>query len=310
MRTTAVLHRYRAFGLAVHSGLELSELQPAPDGADEAPDVLIRVADLTRAWSELPDQSHLQVRGGEVFYYIPGAAIYRIRGGREIAVSPFAGADPGLVRLYLLGSCMGALLLQRRMLPLHGSALDAGGKAFAIVGPSGAGKSTLAAALAARGCRLLSDDISPVRFRPEDGAPLAVPSYPQQKLWRDSLQRLGVDASGARSIYAESDKFAVPVSAEFGDRPVPIGDIFEIVPSPENVPPAAEPVEGLNKLPVVAAHTYRNYLIPALQLQEWHFSAAARLCGKVRVHRLVRPAGRFTAEELASLVLGMVRKGA
>ena len=38
---------------------------------------------------------------------------------------------------------MGALLMQRKILPLHGSAIAIDGKAYAFVGDSGAGKSTL-----------------------------------------------------------------------------------------------------------------------------------------------------------------------
>lgn len=307
MYTTVNTYRYRAFGLSVQSDLPLPELQRS---GGEPADVRIRLTDLSREWSELPDQRHLQVRRGEVFYFIPGAAIYRIRDGCEIAVSPFEGADPGLVRLYVLGSCTGALLLQRRILPLHGSALEIDGKAYAIVGPSGAGKSTLAAALAARGHRLISDDISPVLFRTGDPAPSIVPSYPQQKLWREAMRQLGMDAAGTRSLYAESDKFGVPVAGAFTDRSVPLAGVFEIVRREGGGEAAAEAVDGLDKIPVMTAHTYRNYLISALQLQQWHFSTVARMCGAVSVHRLIRPEGRFTAGELASLLLRIVREGA
>ena len=68
-------------------------------------------------------------------------------------------------------------------------------------------------------------------------------------------------------------------------------------------------VEGLAKFPVILSHTYRNYLIHALNLKEWHFAEAARIGGAARVYRLYRPEGRFTAEELASLLLSIVREG-
>ena len=54
---------------------------------------------------------------------------------------------------------MGAILMQRKILPLHGSAIAIDGKAYAIVGDSGAGKSTLASAFLKRGYQLLSDDV-------------------------------------------------------------------------------------------------------------------------------------------------------
>ena len=53
----------------------------------------------------------------------------------------------------------GALLMQRKILPLHGSAVAIDGKAYAIVGDSGAGKSTLASAFLNKGYQLLSDDV-------------------------------------------------------------------------------------------------------------------------------------------------------
>ena len=54
---------------------------------------------------------------------------------------------------------MGAILMQRKILPLHGSAIAIDGKAYAIVGDSGAGKSTLASAFLNKGYQLLSDDV-------------------------------------------------------------------------------------------------------------------------------------------------------
>ena len=50
-----------------------------------------------------------------------------------------------------LGTCMGALLMQRKIFPFHGSAIAINGKAYAIVGDSGAGKSTLASAFLKKG---------------------------------------------------------------------------------------------------------------------------------------------------------------
>ena len=68
-------------------------------------------------------------------------------------------ADEDKIRLYILGTCMGALLMQRKILPLHGSAIAIDGKAYAFVGDSGAGKSTLASAFLSKGYKLLSDDV-------------------------------------------------------------------------------------------------------------------------------------------------------
>ncbi|WFR62136.1 hypothetical protein P9222_28415 [Paenibacillus amylolyticus] len=79
--------------------------------------------------------------------------------GKRIVVSPIPGADEKKVRLFILGTCMAVIMMQRGILPLHGSAVVIDGWAYAFVGYSGAGKSTLSAALASRGYPLLTDDV-------------------------------------------------------------------------------------------------------------------------------------------------------
>lgn len=98
-------------------------------------------------------------------FQVADTAIFAIQNGDTIQVSPMAGADEAKIRLFLLGTCMGALLMQRKILPLHGSAIAIDGKAYAFVGHSGAGKSTLASAFINKGFQLLSDDVIAVTLR-------------------------------------------------------------------------------------------------------------------------------------------------
>ena len=90
--------------------------------------------------------------------------------------------------------------MQRKILPLHGSAIAIEGKAYAIVGESGAGKSTLAASLLSRGYKLLSDDVIPILLS-EKNIPFVVPAYPQQKLWLESLNQFEMKAELLSTYY-------------------------------------------------------------------------------------------------------------
>lgn len=117
--------KYTAFGLRIASELNLPELLlAAPEEAVE--DVVIRQVDLT-AWSGQLEQANFVMLDERFMFQIPGTAIYAVREGKEIEVSIFSGADPDTVRLFVLGTCMGALLMQRRILPIHGSAVVIGG---------------------------------------------------------------------------------------------------------------------------------------------------------------------------------------
>ncbi|THF73670.1 HPr kinase/phosphorylase [Cohnella fermenti] len=254
---------YEAFGLRMASRLPLPELplaagfragSMAMPGLADVEIGLTAAEPLLREMEELGSNFSLSRDGRRFLFLIPDTAAYAIEDGRRILVAPLPGADPEKMRVYLLGTCMGALLLLRGTLPLHGSAVVVKGKAYAFVGDSGAGKSTLAAALAAMGHRLVSDDVVAVSLD-EAGRPFVQPAYPQQKLWRESLVGLGLsggtsgrngksgpngtsgmsgrDGADAitgkyRPVYRETDKFAVPAGGSFHLGPVPLAGVFEL----------------------------------------------------------------------------------
>ncbi|WP_217595569.1 aldolase [Cohnella sp. GbtcB17] len=305
---------YRAFGLDMASAIPLPELPPAGVGRTAgAPDVTIGTADPAPLREELEatgSNFSLTREGSRFLFLIPDTAVYCIDEGRHIAVAPLPGADPEKVRVYLLGTCFGALLLLRGLLPLHGSAVVVDGRAYAFVGDSGAGKSTLAAALVAMGHRLLSDDVVAVTAG-VDGKPYVMPAYPQQKLWRESLDGLGMQASPYRTIYRETEKFAVPVEGRFGSEPVPLAGVFELGRSEsdgERIGVGALPV--LERLRVMLQHTYRQALIPRLGLVDWHFRAASGIASGITVARLFRPSAGFTARQLAEHIIRFDKGGA
>src|SRR5690625_1021915 len=113
---------YKSFGLTISSDFALPELHSINLGKNTA-DVNVFKTDLSFEWSELVGENeNFVVKRDFVMFRVPGVAIYLINNGNEIYVSPLANYDEKQVRLYILGTCMGALLLQRKVLHLHGSA--------------------------------------------------------------------------------------------------------------------------------------------------------------------------------------------
>lgn len=302
------LHRpvYEAFGLRVASDFRLPELLGLASEQETA-DIVIERADLSEEWgcAAVPDRMTF-VTENRVMFQIADTATYCIQDGNKIMVSPMVGADEDRVRLYILGSCMGALLFQRRLLPLHGSAVEIGGKAYAIIGESGAGKSTLASAFIQQGYPLVSDDIIAVSLAP-DLTPMVTPSYPQQKLWQESLDGFGIESAPYRPIYKRETKFAVPVPDKFHKELLPLAGVFELVKSDKETI-QAESIHGLGKLPILYSHTYRNSYINRLGLMEWHLNKTASMASKIDVFRLFRPACGFTAPQLVSFILSTLIK--
>lgn len=299
---------YTAFGLRISSEYLFPELIEA-DGADNEIDVSIELGDLTEYWDSLgPQQDYYAVDQGNIAFNMPGTAIFSVQEGRKIIISPASGADERMVRVYLLGSCMGALLLQRRILPLHGSAVVIGGQAFAFVGHSGAGKSTLAAAMLNLGLPLLTDDVIPVALN-DRNIPIILPAYPQQKLWKKSLDALGMNAQAYSPLYQEVDKFAIPVTGQFSPGAVPLAGIFEINVSRNNLT-EIKPVVGLQRFPLLFNHTYRNFLVPLLNLEEWHFRMSAQIISKASFMAVTRSNAAFTVDHLTAQIMNLIHKGA
>ncbi|GIN73235.1 HPr kinase [Bacillus sp. J14TS2] len=297
---------YKAFGMHVRSEFPLPELRQIGEQSEEVT-ISIEIGDLTEVWNNAEgDNRYFKVVENKVLFHIPHTAIYCIQDGNKITVSPLQHAHEDHVRLYILGSCMGALLLQRRVLPLHGSALAINGKAYAIIGDSGAGKSTLASAFLHQGFQLLTDDVIPITFT-QQNIPVVSPTYPQQKLWQESLEAFGMGTEGYRPIFQRESKFAIPVSTQFATSPLPLAGIFELVKT-NRQQVVMEPILKLQRLQTLFQHTYRNFLLSHLGLKEWHFHLMTRIASCTQLYQIQRPTHSFTADKLTTLILKTIRK--
>ncbi|WP_026694362.1 HPr kinase/phosphorylase [Peribacillus kribbensis] len=295
---------YKAFGLSVTSDIFLPEL-PVLEEAATSSDIEISIGELSKLWSELSSENNAFVIKKEfIMVHVPKVAIFSIRDGSKITVSPLGEYDEDLVRLYLLGTCMGAALIQRKVLPLHGSAIAIDGKAYAIIGDSGAGKSTLASEFLNRGYQLLSDDVIAVTM---DGhIPLVTPAYPQQKLWDESLSIFGLESSKYRSVFGRENKYCVPVTSSYISDPLPLAGIIELVKTEEK-DMTFQRVEKLERLQTLFLHTYRNFLIYPLGLMDWHFNMTVNIINTLDIFQLQRPNKGYSPDFIASLILKSIK---
>ena len=297
---------YSAFGFKISSDFILPELKRISYKDCEA-DLIIKKEDLSYLWLKYVDtDSYYYIKENFCMFKVPGVAIYKIEDGRYVSYAPMDDSNEDQIRLYLLGTCMGAALMQRRVLPIHGSCIAIDGKAYAIAGDSGAGKSTLASAFINHGFKILTDDVIAVTLS-KDNTPFVIPSYPQQKLWQESMDRFGMESNQYRPVYDRVTKFAVPVNNHFYDKPIPLAGIFMLSKADQN---AIEimPIPKMERFPVLYYNTYRNFMINRLGLLEWHFDFSANMVNRLDFHRVIRPSSRFTADELMNNMLNVINK--
>jgi hypothetical protein len=299
---------YKAYGFSIISEINLPELPKINEIVDST-DLEIIFEDLSKLWSELSDENHaFGIRKNIVMFEVPNVAIFSINNGNKISLSPLEEYDENLVRLYILGICMGVILMQRGILPLHGSAIAINGKAYAFVGNSGAGKSTLASCFLNQGYKFLSDDVIAISFS-EENIPFVTPSYPNRKLWKESLNLLEMNTKEYQPIYGRETKYSVPVTSSYYSDPLPLGGVFEIV-KKENKEIEFTKIEMLEQLYTLYYHTFQKEIIQDMGIMNWHFSKTNKIIEKnIGVYRIARPAGFNTATELVSLITSTIHKG-
>lgn len=221
---------------------------------------------------------------GRLLLDVPDVARYLVSDGNLVEINPCDGVEAGEVRRFLRMTPAAALYLQRGIPVLHAAVVaDATGRGVVLAGDSGTGKSVLLAALVQRGWGLLTDDLAPVTLD-GDGVPVAVPTWPEVILWPD---RAGPAAGG---------------DVRFVDEARPIGAIWWLGLHGFD-PVEVHDVEGVARFEALAAMAYNRRIASALLDRASYLRVAGTLAGSgIPIRRLIRPRGRWTADELADIV--------
>ncbi|MEN9576608.1 MAG: hypothetical protein RL514_4463 [Verrucomicrobiota bacterium] len=295
---------YRAYNLVIESPLPL-----APLSADETggtPDIVIRQASVATDGLPVARNRRAFAHVGEnaVWLDVKGVARFLIERGETITFEPYAGADDDSLRLYLLGSGLGALLHQRGHLVLHANAVQVGDGAVLFAGVSGAGKSTTAAVFHQQGYRVIADDVTAV-----DGEGRALGGSPHLKLWEDALDQLKIGKDGLAPIRCQVRKFSFPLVPVIS-APLPIRAVYFLAARNEHEEHQFEfhPLEGIAKFNQLKANTYRRNFLEGLGLKPRHLQLCSRMAQNIVAARIVRPSREFNAVQLVERVLEHLRQ--
>ena len=285
---------YTAYELCIESFLALPELAPETREHVGEPDVVIRCAPVNA--EGLPNGQQLGpflwATKDALWLQVPHVARFLVQSGRCIVVDPEPGIDEDSLRVFLLGSAMGALLFQRGLLVLHGNAVEVNGQCMVCVGPSGAGKSTLAAGFAQRGHRILADDVVAV-----DSSCKALPGFARIKLWKDAADSLQIDCSDLHRVRPKLEKFNYPLGTKFATEPLPVRWIY-ILNSDNQDSLRLEPIQGVHRFGPLHNNTYRLRFLQGLALKSEHLQLCGQLAGKIRLASVTRPKSGFQLDAL------------
>jgi hypothetical protein len=304
----------RIHGLVIDAGVALPGLASA--GAHAEPDVVLELRERLavpaamriryRAGSpsaalesrvEIADDAH----GCTTFRYGDGSAADVDLRGRPVRIRAAIAPGQTLEDLcaYLYGPVLGFVLRATGRLALHASCVRAGDGAVLLAGPPGAGKSTTAAALAARGATVLSDDLTALD-RHGDGA-FAWPAFDHLRLWPDGARVVLGDDRLAR-ITPGWEKRRFPLEGDaFAAEPAPVRAVLVLAPRQTGRDVRVDAIPPGRAVVALAALTYANYLLDA-PMRARELEQLGALVRAVPVHALAPAAGRDRLDALCDAI--------
>lgn len=284
---------YVAYGLSICSTLPLPELTLS----EAAPAVVIRLEEAKRLRSQLGNTAAaFGATADIIWFYQEEVGTFLIRGGREIVVAPDAGVEEWVLRSFILGPALGALLHQRGFVVLHASSVALTGGVVGFLGAPGWGKSTMAGAFRATWLGIVADDVTAVRLGP-DGATV-VPGVPQLKLWPEAAVALGETPDALSRVHPRLEKRQRPVVA-LPPAPLPLRRLYVLA---DGARPEIEPLPLQEAFVELVRHSYLARALHATGTAALHARQCAALAASVPICRLRRQRSLAALPDVARLV--------
>lgn len=301
------MYKYFGFGLDILSEIEFPELSAA---SFDTPDIVIRTGEIPAISNgkiiQSNDFSYI-ISDDELMLTVKDIATYYAGYGSEIIVAPIEGnSETRSVRLFILATAMAAILLQRRLLPLHASAIIANDELIFLCGDSGAGKSTTLAGLIKCGYTIFSDDIIVLQKDTDSNVVNGTASYPMIKLWEDSLQTLDHHLFQDRSfpIRPGLNKYGIFFHETFNRLHYPVKKILLLKKGTSNHI-QTEQLTGMQAFEAVSNQIYRPILIQSQFLRTISFKIISQLLQHTEVILITRPVS-CKPEHLLSVITSLI----
>lgn len=294
------MHHYIAFGLTIQSAFPFRELLSIPYSGNAKYDIAIKQGHVDADGlngSPPPQGVFYQVTSSALWLHVPDVARFLVTNGHEIIIEPLTETDDDSIRLFALGSCMGALLMQRRLFLLHGNAIKINNdQCVSFVGHSGVGKSTLSGAFFRRGYSILADDICAMT-----SDRWVMPSFPQIKLWADSTQQLLIDTQHLKKVMPSTEKFAVPLGSQFHPTASQLKMLYVLDTHHED-PIIIRPLIGVEKLDALQNHLYRKQYLNEQKSLYACLKQCMQIGSQIDIACITRPITGFKLEELVDAI--------
>lgn len=291
---------YNVYGLNIKSEIEIDEFEKL-DVLTEDNIVNIIYGEMSEEIkNKILEGKRIELLENQIWFHINNIATYCITNGNEVKVQVVEDADMQLMRVYVMCSCLGFIMLQRNSVAIHGGVIEMDNKAMIFTGDRGAGKSTLTTALREKGYKFISDDVAGIKI---DKFPYVMPGFPYQKLCESAMDKFGYDKEKYTSFMSDKEiKYIIPAKEQFVYEPkeligivkLTVGDVEEVT---------IEELRGSDKLNNIIENIYRGEYINSLGgLNPKYFKQCLDIAKHISFYKVIRPVNKFTVDEQIELI--------
>lgn len=301
-------YTYTIYELMVHSEIFLPELISVNGEGNGSVDLNISYGKMPLNIKEAMQEGRtFHFQKNEMWFTISEVATYYIYNGDTIIIEPYECPDDLNIRIFLLGSAFGMILLQRKVVSIHGSTVAINGQGVVFTGESGAGKSTLTVAFWGKGNAFITDDISAIG-KLDDESLVVKPGFPQNKLCGDAMANMGYSVEEYIKINNERDKYAIPASDNFLYQSVPLRAIFELSIGDVDTVKISK-ITGSEKLRTLLSNIYLADVTEYTGVEPLFFRKCIEIANNVSFYRIVRPKYGFSVEEQIEKISNILAQG-
>ncbi|OFX16418.1 MAG: hypothetical protein A2033_08205 [Bacteroidetes bacterium GWA2_31_9] len=224
---------------------------------------------------------------------------FYVTNGNKIIINPENNKSLNSIKTFLLSTVIGVLLNQRKLFPIHGSAINIENNAILFSGIPGSGKSTLATAFSQKGFKIITDDIAAINII--ENKPFVVHSFPSIKLWDDSIEKLSLEKETFVNVREGVEKKRLNSNKNFEKKSYKLSHIF-ILKSHNLSELNFVEIKGVEKFNYLKNNTYRLKFISGELNKVAFFKQLTVIAQNTRIFEIVRPKSPFDIEKIMSIV--------
>lgn len=280
------MYHYCIYGMHLASDIEFPQLVKEQDESSKV-DLVIEEDIIDDLLKDKANEKDWEL-GDNYSWFVNRVAWYEITNGNQIKYQLKPERNIPYLRSFLLGLAISMLIMQRKMLAVHCSAVYDQDGAILVAGESGSGKSTLTTELLRSGYTLAADDMIAVGLDEQQNA-IAYPAFPFQKLCRDAAIRAGYDTEKLIYIDEDKDKFLVPYEGDFSLNPIKVKKLVWLS-AYQGEEAMSREIEGLDKVKLLYQNLFLRQLLKIDKVVNPKvFHLCLEIASKIDIKMIVRP---------------------